>query len=148
MTSPYYKDPIIIDATVTRQHGHVMTDHLVIIHIVLTTLAVLLLAHQLPSGLLSPFQTKKTELLLFLLVVLMIQHGLICTWLQHNCLRSLGANFQPHQLLKRNASTMRRLYCGHYWAVNGRGPENKHPLLYIAPWSQSLLLGAQDSEVL
>ena len=39
MTSPYYKDPIIINATVTGQHGHVMADHFVIIHIVLTTLA-------------------------------------------------------------------------------------------------------------
>lgn len=39
MTSPYYKDPIIINATATGQCGHVMTDHLMIMHIVHTTLA-------------------------------------------------------------------------------------------------------------
>lgn len=39
MSLPYFKDPIIVDASVTGKRGHVMADRLVIIHLVLTSLA-------------------------------------------------------------------------------------------------------------
>ena len=37
--SPYYTNPVFVDANVTRGRGHVMADKLVILHVVLSSLA-------------------------------------------------------------------------------------------------------------